>query len=462
MFGVGSNVLRGWAGQTLARRAGARAAGARAAGWASKATGRGAQVTAAQARAKKVLGQQTYDRVLQQTARTAGAGRIGSFASSAAWGAVKGVGLYTFGSFISRTADAVDEAYGGVIGGVAQAGGFVVGGGFKLAGYRAGGRGALRGLHRASLVNQGGLIRTGMTGGVTSSGGPMARPRGAGGKFTKSTSGYVKASGANPGVMADQLGTLYRTADPTGRTVMTSAQAMRMGMIGKKNYPGRLTGGLLSGYENWLYHKPRGLFFGSYGRGKRKGKRMYRVTKDGNPQSRLARVLMNTPEPLRGVAGAAAITGRTGLLLGKGLYAASKLPLKMAHGAAGLAYAGAAGTLGGFLEQPFIRKRLTQGPRSVFGHLATVKHPIAGAFGLGAAYGVAGTMAQREGERQGGWIGTGPHGTDPVMQMLGTPGAGIRQRNYGGGITFANNTGRRRITLGSEAVATRMAFGGKT
>lgn len=424
--GVGplKNIYRSWGG-----------------GWRKTAAARGAQVGAAGKAAKRVRQATSFARYEAQAPIMYGPGRIQSFAREAAWGAIKGVGLYSFGNFVASAGDKINETYGGLIGGVAQAGGFVVGGGFKLAAFRAGGRGALRGLHRSTLSNY--SARTGMTGanlatGTKAWGPPPGRP--------SSTSGYVRQLNPRPGKMVDQLGTVFRTADPSGRTVMTSAQAMRHGLIGKKNYAGKITGKLLSGYEDWLYHKPRSLFYGSYGRSRRKGRKRYRIDKDGNPQSRLARVLMNTPEPIRAVAGAATVAGRAGLLVGKGLYAAAKLPFKMAYGATELAYAGVAGTFGS---------------AGVRGQMMRARHPFAGAFGLGGAYAMAGTALTAQSERSRGWIGPGPHGNDPVMQILGSPGTGIRQRNYGGGITFANNTGRRRITLGSEAVAQRMAFKGR-
>ena len=423
------------------------------AGWRGRAAKQKAAIEGVRDEIREGAGALSYARHLAQAPRMAGPGRIQSFAREAAWGGVKAVGLYTFGNFISKSGQQIEEAYGGVIGGVAQMGGFVVGGGFKLAGFRAGGRGVLRGLHRSTLSNY--TIRQGMTGPVGAAGTSQRMWGPAPGKpysAYRSTSGYVSRPNRSPGVMVDQLGAVYRTADPTGRTVMTSAQAMRQGLVGKKNYAGKVTGQLLSGYENWLYHKPRALFYGSYSRGKNKGKRVYRMSKDGNPQSRLARVLMNTPQPIRGVAGSAAIAGRAGLLVGKGLYAAAKLPLKMAYGAAELAYAGVAGTISG---------GMSSGGTGVIGQVMRAKHPIAGAFGLGGAYAMTSTALTTSDERRRGWTGAGPHGTDPVMQILGSPDTGIRQRNYGGGITFANNTGRRRITLGSEAVAQRMAFRGR-
>jgi len=197
----------------------------------------------------------------------------------------------------------------------------------------------------------------------------------------------------------------------------------------------------MDSYDKWLYQKPRELMYGK-GRYKQTG---------GTPTNMLANLVQRTPEPFRGVVGGLTAAGRVGGLVGKGLYRGAKFAaVDVPHGMLGLGGAALGGTMDAF-------RRNAPG---YMGRLANVRHPIAGAIGAGGIFGGASAIVSSQNERQRGWTGPGPHGMDWMSRAIGG-NTGIRPQNYGGGISLSTNTSRRSISLGSQAVSQRMAFGGR-
>jgi hypothetical protein len=310
----------------------------------------------------------------------------------AAFGAIKFGALTAGAEAFEFMGEGLQERYGGIAGGMARLGGGLAGFGLRFGAYRAAGRGLLRGGARAS-------------------------------------------------------GGLY---------------GVRGGRIGPPVKGGAFWNKALAGYENLLYQMPKNLLFGGnkpesgaglfglMGRGAVKGT-MGLATAPLKIAYGMGELASAT---IRGVMDVGRRPGTRGALFRQSRWwnrARSRAAEKLNKWTKG--YVGAPG---GMLNPaaPWGYQGM-RGP-GILGRLQHAKHPYYGALGAGAAIGMTSAMLGRGERQRTGWVGSGPHGTDPFMRLMGNPGTGINPRNFGGGITFANNRNSRQITMGNQAVAQRM------
>ena len=161
---------------------------------------------------------------------------------------------------------------------------------------------------------------------------------------------------------------------------------------------------------------------------------------------------MYAPENIigKGLKGGMKGFGRAMIGTGKGPYA-SRVPLLLrpAHGALGIGRA----FVGGSLDRlRYAGRVISQGSKAktlpgITGRMMTVRHPFAGALGVGMLYGGMRSINRHEAGR----IGDTYYSPNPT--------GGINPRNWGGGVTIMNARGGVQHRMGSDRMAQRMARG---